>query len=302
MHEHTSDPADAATHRGRLTLVLALVLGLLAVEVTVVLATGSLALLSDAGHLATDVVGLGLSLTAINVAAARTPAARSSFGWHRLEILAALLNALLLLGIAAAVLITTIRRWDDPHALEPLPLLVVATVALGVNLLCARLLRSGAETSLNLEGARLEVLADAVGSIGVLVTAVVVALTGWTRIDSLIALAIVGWLLPRALRLAARSLRILLQHAPSHVDLPALEGALTALPDVADIHDLHVWTLTSGKEVASLHAAIRDPARQHETLHAIKRVVAEHAHTDHVTVQVELVDDPTCCATHPADW
>lgn len=302
MHEHRSDPTGAVTYRGRLTLVLALVVGLLVLEVTVAVVTGSLALLSDAGHLATDVVGLGLSLTAINVAAARRPTARSSFGWHRLEILAALVNALLLLGIAGAVLVTTIRRWDDPHGLEPLPLLVVATVALGVNLLCARLLRPGAAASLNLEGARLEVLADAVGSIGVLVTAVVIMVTSWTRIDSLIALAIVGWLLPRALRLAIRSLRILLQHAPSDVDLPALEVALSSLPGVANIHDLHVWTLTSGKEIASLHAAIHDPERQHETLHAIKRLVAEHAHTAHVTVQVELVDDPACCEAHPADW
>lgn len=301
MHEHRSHPTGAA-FRGRLTLVFALVVGLLVLEVTVALATGSLALLSDVGHLATDVVGLGLSLTAISVATARRPAAGSSFGWHRLEILAALVNALLLLGIAAAVLITTIRRWDDPYGLEPLPLLVVATVALGINLLCARLLRSGAEASLNLEAARLEVLADAVGSIGVLVTAIVIMVTGWTRVDSLMALAIVGWLLPRALRLAHRSVRILLQHAPSDIDLPALEAALTSLPGVANIHDLHVWTLTSGKEIASLHAAIRDPERQHETLHAMKRLVAQHAHTDHVTVQVELVDDPTCCEAHPADW
>lgn len=283
-------------------MVLGLVLALLVVEVVVALATGSLALLSDAGHLTTDVVGLALALAAIQVALGRPAGGRRSFGWHRLEILAALANALLLLGLALAVSIATVRRWDTPHDLEAAPLLVVASVALVVNLVCARLLRPGAETSLNIQGARLEVLADAAGSVGVLLTGVVVALTGWTRIDSIVALAIVTWLLPRALRLGGRALRILLQHAPAHVDVTRLERDLAAVPGVRDIHDLHVWTLTSGKDVVSLHATVEDPAEQHDVLHRIREIVAEGAGTTHVTVQVEPAVEPACCDPHPADW
>jgi cobalt-zinc-cadmium efflux system protein len=302
MHSHAPAPNVAAAHRGRLALVLGLVLVLLVVEVLVAITTGSLALLSDAGHLATDVVGLGLALGAVTVAASQLPTARTSFGWYRLEILAALANAFLLLGVATAVLIGVVRRWDDPHPIEPGPLLVVAIVALAVNVLCAWLLRPGAEKSLNLQGARLEVLADAAGSIGVLITAAVIHFTGWTRIDSVMALLIVGWILPRALRLGYRALRVLLQHAPDHLDVDGLARAVSELPGVTGVHDLHVWTLTSGMDVASLHVEVADGARQHEIRHTVHDLISGRAGIDHLTVQIELSDDPACCEDHPADW
>ncbi len=301
MHQHGPTSA-AAAHRGRLATALALVVGLLLVELTVAWRTGSLALLSDAGHLATDVLGLSLALAAVSVAASRRPTARTSFGWYRLEILAALANALLLTGVAVAVFIGVLRRWADPHPVEPGPLLVVALVALTINLTCAWLLREGSEESLNLQGARLEVLADAVGSVGVLITAAVIHLTGWTRIDSLMALAIVAWLLPRAFRLGTRAVRVLLQHAPDHLDVEAMADEVRALPGVSDVHDLHVWTLTSGMHVASLHIEVEDPERQHELRHAVQRLISEHAEIDHATVQVELQDDPDCCVGHPVTW
>jgi cobalt-zinc-cadmium efflux system protein len=302
MHSHAPAPNVAAAHRGRLAVVLALVLVLLVVEVTVAILTGSLALLSDAGHLATDVIGLSLALGAVTVAASQLPTARTSFGWYRLEILAALANALLLLGVAIAVFVGVLRRWNDPHPVDPGPLLIVASVALAINVLCAWLLRPGAEESLNLRGARLEVLADAAGSIGVLVTAVVIHLTGWTRIDSVMALAIVGWLLPRALRLGYQALRVLLQHAPDHLDVDGLERDIGRLPGVTGVHDLHVWTLTSGMEVASLHVEVADGDRQHEIRHTVRDLIAKHAGIDHVTVQIELSDDPACCEDHPSGW
>ncbi len=302
IHAHTTPPNVAAAHRGRLAVVLGLVLALLVAEVTVALATGSLALLSDAGHLATDVVGLGLALGAVSFAASQLPTTRTSFGWYRLEILAALANALLLLGVAIVVLVGVLQRWNAPHPIEPGPLLIIATVALAVNGLCAWLLRPGAEESLNLRGARLEVLADAAGSIGVLVTAVVIHLTGWTRIDSVMALLIVGWLLPRALRLGYQSLRVLLQHAPEHLDVDELVREVARLPGITGVHDLHVWTLTSGMDVASLHVEVSDPDHQHEARHAVHGLVRERTGIEHVTVQVELHDDPTCCEDHPASW
>lgn len=288
-------------HRGRLAIVLTLVVALLVVELVVAALTGSLAVLSDAGHLATDVVGLSLALSAASVAAARTPTPRTSFGWHRLEILAALANALLLLGIAAVILVGVVRRWGAPVDIEPLPLLLIAAIALPVELLCAWLLRPGAGTSLNLDAARLEVLADAAGTIGVLATAVVIQVTGWTAIDSVIALLIVGWILPRALRLARRSLRILLQQAPDDLDLGRLDADLRAIPGITDVHDLHVWTLTSGMDVASIHVEVADPAAQHTASHAVRRLLAD-AGVPHVTVQVELRDDPHCDDDHPAGW
>lgn len=301
MHDH-SPGRDPIRDRRRLTVVLALVLTLLAVEFTVAVATGSLALLSDAGHLTTDVVGLAMALAAIQVALGRPAHGSRSFGWHRLEILAALANALLLIGLAVTVAVVTVRRWDVPHDLEAGPLLLVASIALVVNLTCARLLQSGAKTSLNIQGARLEVLADAAGSFGVLLTGAVIAVTGWTRIDSIVAVVIVAWLLPRALRLGTRSVRVLLQHAPSHLDVDQLRLELADLPGVRDVHDLHVWTLTSGKDVVTLHATVEHPERQHDTLHRLRGLIAARTGTDHVTVQIEPATDPACCDPHPADW
>jgi cobalt-zinc-cadmium efflux system protein len=302
MHDDHARRSAAGRHRGRLTVVLVLVVGLLAAELAVAAATGSLALLSDAGHLVTDVVGLSLALGAVMTAASRRPTGATSFGWYRLEILAALANAALLVGVAAVVVVGAVRRFGDPPHIEPGPLLVVAGVALAVNLLSAWLLRPGAEESLNLEGARLEVLADAVGSVGVLVAAVVIQVTGWTPIDSIVALAIAGWLLPRAVRLGGRSLRVLLQQAPHEVDAAQLDAAIRELPGVVGVHDLHVWTLTSGMDVASVHVAVADPELQHATQHAVRERIAAVAGILHTTVQVELGDDAACCEGHPTTW
>lgn len=304
MHDHAlpTGTSGAGRHRRRLALVLALVLALLGAEVTVAVTTGSLALLSDAGHLATDVVGLSLALAAVRIAGARAPTAATSFGWYRLEVLAALVNAGLLLGVAAIVAVGAVRRLTEPTPIAPVPLLLVAGAALVVNVLCAWLLRPGAEESLNLEGARLEVLADAAGSLGVLVAATVIALTGWSGIDTVVAVAISAWLVPRALRLARRSLRVLLQHAPEHADLDHVRGELEALPMVEDVHDLHLWTLTSGMDVASVHLRVTDAAEQHAAQHAARDVLVEATGVEHTTVQVELAGDPDCCTGHPQGW
>ena len=305
MHDHDHAPrlSGSGRHQSRLAIVLALVVAMLVVEVVVAVSTGSLALLSDAGHLVTDVAGLTLAFTAISIAGKRAPAATSSFGWYRLEVLAALANAALLIGVAVVVFVGAVRRFGAPVVeIEPVPLLVTGGVALIIEFVCAWLLRPGSDESLNLEGARLEVLADAVGTIGVLVAAGVIQLTGWTPIDAIVAVAIAVWLLPRAILLGRRSLRVLLQHAPDGVDVDALEVQLRDLPGVTDVHDLHVWTLTSGMDVASVHVAVRDRGFQHDAQHAVRQVLATAAHVDHATVQVELAEDPNCCAEHPTSW
>jgi cobalt-zinc-cadmium efflux system protein len=286
VHDHAPVSAGAR-HAGRLTLAAILVAAMLVAELVVALATGSLALLSDAGHLATDLAGLLMALAAIRIAAADGRAAALSYGWHRLEILAALANSVLLLGIAGYVAVEGIQRLGRPPELAGGPLVIVAVVGLVVNLVTAVLLRDGAEESLNLQGARLEVLADAVGSVAVLVAGLVIATTGWTPIDAVVALGVAAWVLPRALRLGYRALRVLVQAAPEGLDLPAVSGELRGLAGVADVHDLHAWTLTSGLDVASVHVRLAPGADAHDVLHAVEGTLTSEHGMSRTTVQLE---------------
>lgn len=294
-HDHPHVHASAGSrHVGRLTLACGLIAGMLVIELVAAWITGSLSLLSDAGHLATDLAGLLVALAAIRIAAAARPTRSLTYGWHRLEILAALGNSLLLLGIAGYVAFEGVRRLGQPPELAGLPLVVVAAVGLTVNLVTARLLREGAAESLNLEGARLEVLADAVGSLAVLVAGVVIVLTGWTPIDALVALGVAAWVLPRALRLGYRALRVLVQAAPPDLDLDTVTTELRALPGVADVHDLHVWTLTSGVDVASVHVRLTDGADAHEALHAVEDALRIGHAVARTTVQLEPWSHDVC--------
>lgn len=286
MHDHTSVSAGAR-HAGRLGLAVVLVGATLVLELVVAVTTGSLALLSDAGHLATDLAGLLLALAAIRIAAARRPAAALTYGWHRLEILAALVNSVLLLGIATFVAVQAVRRIGDPPDLAAAPLVIVAGIGLVVNLVTAALLREGARESLNLEGARLEVLADAVGSLAVLVAGLVIATTGWSAIDTIVALGVAAWVLPRALALGYRALRVLVQAAPERLDLDAVAEELTRLEGVADVHDLHAWTLTSGLDVASVHVRLAPGADPHGVLDAVEHTLTGDHDIARTTVQIE---------------
>jgi cobalt-zinc-cadmium efflux system protein len=300
VHVHHDQASAGARHAGRLTIAAGLVTVTLVVEVVVAVATGSLALLSDAGHLATDLAGLLLALAAIRIAAAGRSAASLTYGWHRLEILAALLNSILLLGIAGFVTVEAVRRIGAPVELAGAPLLAVAVFGLAVNLVTAALLREGAAESLNLEGARLEVLADAVGSVAVLVAGVVITFTGWSPIDTIVALGVAAWVLPRALRLGYRALRVLVQAAPEGMDLDAVRTSLDQLPGVAGVHDLHAWTLTSGLDVASVHVRLAPDADPHTVLDAVERRLTGPHGFSRTTVQLEPAthgcgpDEPDC--------
>ena len=306
MHRHEAAEGLPLSASGRqlrpLVIVLVIVVLLLAAELTIAITTGSLALLSDASHLATDVVGISLAVGAAQVARRRGPSHRSTFGWYRLEVLAALANAAILIGVAGFVAVEAVRRAGDPHPLSSRPLLVVALVALTANLLCAWLLRAGARDSINLEAARLEVLADAVGSIGVLVAGVVIEVTGWTPIDTIVALGISAWILPRALRLARRSLAMLLQFTPSGIDVTAVEQGLLSLDGVAGVHDLHAWTLTSGMDVVSVHLEADRTVDQHALLHDARERLRELTGIDHATVQIEPCSEPGCSDPNPPGW
>ncbi len=256
-HDHGQSQARAgARHEGALRTAFFLILAFLVVQVVTGVATGSLALLSDAGHMATDALGLGMALAAIHAASRARTDGQRTFGLYRLEILAALANAVLLFGVAAWVLYEAIVRLGEDREISSLPVLVVGVIGLVVNLVALMLLRPGAGESLNVKGASLEVLSDTLGSIGVIVAAIVWGITGWTWVDPIVGAAIGVFILPRAYGLGREAIRILVQEAPARIDISMLHADLAAIPGVVDVHDLHVWTLTSEMEVASAHIMV----------------------------------------------
>lgn len=298
-HSHGSGALRAgARHQHRLLVSFGLIAAFFVVEAVTGVVSNSLALLSDAGHMFSDVLGLGMALAAIqlaNRAAGKRDASRT-YGLYRLEILAAFVNALLLFGVAVYVLVEALRRLTTTPEVLGIPMLVVAVLGLGVNLVAYFLLRSGAKDSLNVEGAYLEVVADAIGSFGVIVAAVTLQVTGWTWVDPVIAVAIGLFILPRTWRLGGQAVRILIQAAPPDVDLAAVRSDLTGLAGVVDVHDLHVWTLTSEMETASAHLMISVGADSHGVLDQARHLLQERYSIDHATLQVEPIDHCGCDA------
>lgn len=280
-------------YRARLLWAFGIIFAFFVVEVIGGLLTNSLALLSDAGHMLTDVVGLGMALAAIQAASARAHAQRT-FGLYRLEILAALANAVLLVGVALYVLYEAVRRFQDPPEVLGVPLLVVATLGLAANVVAFLLLREGSKESLNVEGAYLEVLADTLGSVGVIVAAIVLAVTGWPYIDPIVGAGIGLFVLPRAWRLGRQALRVLVQAAPPGVSPDEVRRDLTHLDGVLDVHDLHLWTLTSAMEVASAHLMVRAGTDPHGVLDQARDLLHDRYGIDHATLQVEPDDHRGC--------
>ncbi|GAY12609.1 cobalt-zinc-cadmium resistance protein CzcD [Pseudonocardia sp. N23] len=287
-HGHGTPGATAgAGYIRRLGLALGLTAAYMVVQVVVSLTSGSLALLSDAAHMGTDVLGLGLALAAV-VLANRPAASQRTYGNYRLEVLAAVINGLLLFGAAAYVFVEAIQRIADPTEVAGVPLLIAAAFGLAVNVVSMRLLARGAQDSLNVKGAYLEVLADMVGSIGVIVAALVVWLTGWMYADTLIAAGIGLFILPRTYVLMRHALRILMEAAPPGVDVNAVARRLRAIDGVTDVHQLHIWTITSGMEAASAHVLVDSDERIHPVLDEARAILADVGVT-RSTVQVEPV-------------
>jgi cobalt-zinc-cadmium efflux system protein len=295
-HDHSDAlRRTAAQHVGRLWIAFGLTVTFVVAEAVTAVVTGSLALLSDAAHIATDAVAIGLALAAI-VAANRAPQTGvRTFGLFRLEILVSLVNSVLLFAVAGYVIVeAVVRLVNGESGIEAGPMLVIAVLGLAVNLVVFLLLRHGAHESMALESAYLDALTDAAGSVGVIVAALVIAIAGWDPIDAIVAALIGIWILPRAWKLGARAVRVLLQFAPEHVDLVAIHDQLGALPGVVDVHDLHVWTLTSEMDVASAHVMIEPGTDAHGVLDQARVVLREHD-ISHATIQVEP-DDHTGCA------
>ena len=285
-HGHGHAPMSASGRMvGRLWWAFGIAAAFMAAEFAVGFATSSLALLSDAAHMLTDVVGVGLALAAIVAANRAAGKPNRTFGLYRAEVLAALANAVLLFGVAGYVLYEAVDRITDPPAVPGWPVLLTALGGLAANTMAFLLLRDGAKESLNVRGAYLEVLADLIGSVGVLLSAAVTLAFGWRYADPIVGVAIGLWVLPRTYTLARRALRILFQHAPERVDVEEMSRKLAALPGVVEVHDLHVWTLTSGMEVASAHlTADRD---SEPILIAARDLLREDYGIEHATLQVE---------------
>lgn len=297
-HQHgptVSNASASGRYVKRLGAAFAIGALFMVLEFTVGVLTGSLALLSDAAHMFTDVFGIGVALLAIVLAQRSAPTSTRTFGMYRGEVFSALINAVLLFGVAGYVLFEAVGRITDPPAVPGLPVLLTALAGLAANIVAFLLLRSGAKESLNLRGAYLEVLADLIGSFGVLVSGAIMLLTGWRYADPIVGVAIAVFVLPRVFTLARRSLRILFQHAPERIDVDEVATKLTAISGVADVHDLHVWTLTSGMEVASAHLAVDNSATSGSVLHAAQRVLADDYHIEHATLQIEGCDAARAC-------
>lgn len=274
--------------RPRQALLGALVISsvFLVVEVLGAFWTGSLALAADAGHMFADVGGLALAFFASWIAT-RPPTPAKTYGYQRAEILAALLNSLVLLVLAGAILYEAFQRLREPHPVPGGPLLVIGVLGLSANTVSAWMLRRHARGNLNMRAAYLEVMGDALGSVGVLVAAVVIMLTGWTPIDSLVSMAIGLFIVVRTWRLLAQVVNVLLEGTPPHLDIGEIEAAMRSVVGVRRVHELHVWTLTSGRDAMSAHVVVDDMGESDRLLEELHRVLHARFGVDHTTIQLE---------------
>ncbi|HTE85239.1 MAG TPA: cation diffusion facilitator family transporter [Dehalococcoidia bacterium] len=291
---------SAATNQRPLALVLGLTAAYVIAELTGGILTHSLALIADAGHTLTDVLGLGMALAAIWFARRPASAART-YGFYRTEMLAALFNSILPFGIAAFILYEAWQRLHAPPEVNGVPMLLVASVGVVINLIGVRLLHAGADQSLNVHGAFLEVLADLVGAVAVIVAGIVILLTGWRIADPIVSIGIALFILPRAWRLLSSVVDVLLEAAPSGINLGELEPAMRAIAGVIALHELHVWTITSGFVAMSGHVEA-DGRPSSDVLHDLQALLRTRFGIEHATLQVERpghAGDGVCCAVDP---
>ncbi|CAL9368347.1 cation diffusion facilitator family transporter [Streptomyces sp. NPDC090994] len=291
-HGHGAPAGGTATaaYRGRLRVALAITLTVMVVEIVGGVLADSLALVADAAHMATDAVGLGMALLAVHFAG-RPPSDRRTFGLARAEILAALANCLLLLGVGGYVLYEAVERFVSPAGTSGGLTVVFGVIGLVANSVSLALLMRGQAESLNVRGAFLEVAADALGSVAVIVSALVIVTTGWQAADPIASLVIGVMIVPRTVKLLRETLDVLLEAAPKDVDIAEVRAHILALDGVEDIHDLHAWTITSGMPVLSAHVVVGAEALSatgHEKmLHELQGCLGDHFDVEHCTFQLE---------------
>ena len=285
-HQHSSGRTANAR---AMTIALALTGTFLVAEVIGGILTGSLALISDAAHMLTDTVGLAIALAAIKIGE-RPADSRRTFGYQRFEILAAAFNAIILFAVAGYILYEGYKRFIEPPQVQFGGMLVVALLGLVVNLIAMRLLDAGKQTSLNVKGAYLEVWSDMLGSLGVIAAAIIIWLTGWVWVDALVAIGIGLWVLPRTWGLLKETVNVLLEGVPEGVDLEAVATALKSVPGVRDIHDLHIWALSSDSPSLSAHLVLAEGGDGEPVRRAASDVLDQRFHITHVTLQTEASD------------
>lgn len=290
-HGHGS---AGATHRWRLMTAFVLVASFFGVELVAGILSGSLALISDAGHMAADVVALGAALVATKIASRPDATGRRTYGSYRAEIFASGFTVLIMLGVATYVIVEAIARRGEDVEVAAGPMLVVGGIGLIINIISIFLLRGGAQESLNVKGAYYEVVADAAGSVGVIVAGVLVVLTGDSWWDTLVALAIGIFVAVRAVMLGRQVLAVLGQHVPEGMVIDQVVDDLSAIDGVADVHDLHAWTLTSGMNVATAHLVLTDAADPQAVLVSAQKLLREKHHVEHATLQVESSPTKEC--------
>lgn len=276
-----------AGHEKKLLLALGLTTGFMIAEIIAAWITNSLALLSDAAHMFTDSAALAISLMAFQIAK-RAADRNRTFGYARFEILASAFNAILLFFVAIYILYEAYQRLLTPAPIQSTGMLVIAVLGLVVNLISMRLLGAASGESLNVKGAYLEVWSDMLGSIGVIIAALVIRFTGWAWVDSIVAAGIGLWVLPRTWTLLRESMNVLLEGVPNGIDLQKVEQAILKVEGVRTIHDLHVWSVTSGKNVMSVHVVIAQAALNGQDILAqVTASVSQNFEIGHCTIQLE---------------
>ncbi|MCM3686491.1 cation diffusion facilitator family transporter [Kocuria rosea] len=306
-HDHGPGHAHAGpgTDRWRIVTAFGITAGLFVVQLAGALWTGSLALLFDTAHVLTDAGGLLLALIAAQLSL-RPPTARRTWGWRRAEIVAAALQAGVLLAVGLFVLVEGVRRFVQPEPVASVEMIVFGVLGLAGNLVAMAVLVGGRRSNLNLRAAVLEVLNDALGSVAVIVAAVVITLTGWVQADAVVALLIGVLIVPRTIRLLVESLSVLMESAPPGLDLADVRGHILELPHVVEVHDLHASRISSDLPVLTAHVVLEDEyfysGGSAEALGRIQRCVAEHfpVSVQHSTIQLEPADhvEPEVCAPH----
>jgi cobalt-zinc-cadmium efflux system protein len=283
-HSHANTDASDGRMISKMTAATAMLGGFFVVELTTALLIGSMALLADAGHILTDVAATFMGLCALVLARRGSSSPGRTYGWHRAEVFTAVANAVLLIAVAAIILREAIARLGHAPEVPGVPMIVVALVGLATNAAVALLLRSPSKQSLAVKGAYMEVVADTVGTIAVLIAGMVTVTTHWPYADAVAAVFVAVWVLPRAMSLARDALRILSEASPSHIDVDELRSALGSVDGVTDVHDLHVWTLVPGKDAVTAHLTTNgDSAR---VLDDARAVLAARG-LRHATIQVE---------------
>ncbi len=289
---HDHNHGSGVQHRSRLVVVLGLSLTVFVIEAVAAWITGSLALLADAGHMLGDSFGVFMALVAISVAqVGGRPGSRRTFGYHRTEILAAAANGLILLGLSIWVAVNAIRRFGNTPEIDGKVMIAAGAIGLVINVIGLLLLRAGARESLNVRGAYLEVVGDALGSFAVIVAAVLIMSFGWDLADPIASLLIAAMIVPRAISLLRDVAEVLLEGTPKDVDLQELRDHITGMEGVADVHDLHVWTITSGMPVMSAHVVVEDSVtdmgQAEAVLDRLRGCLSDHFDVEHSTFQIE---------------